>query len=132
MTLILTAETTPGEAEWTNANLVGGSGETLVLAISLLAGGAAPVISPTGLRNIVYVLDTITGTIVLPTITSSLPPVWRISAQSAVGADLEINAAPGQTILFEGVPIDPDRITSPGSITYIHDGVDTWIPFTGY
>lgn len=136
MTLVLTADADPGTASWQDASVIGG-GETLLLVVPIAVNGAAPAIDPDGLRNICYVMavGVTSMTAVLPEITGSLSPVWRVTvAGGGSGAICTLSPAVGDTIV--NLAVQPDALIygsedeggaqSPGGGIFVHDGANSW------
>jgi hypothetical protein len=134
MTLVLATETNPGDANWIDSELIAGSGDTPVLIIDLPTGGAAPSIDSEGYRNLCYIVGAgETGTVTLPTITGTLPTLWRISIQTDfdIPGSLEISAEVGQNISYDAVPAVTIVLDGQKTITLVHDENITWAAFPG-
>lgn len=139
LTLVLGTETNPGDADWLNSSVISGGTNTPSLIIALVgATPVAPEIVSTGPRNILYTMETdAEGTATLPLITPTLSPVWRIAIQfnsEAGDCTLEISPNIGQDILVNAVAAGSYLLVNSGStsVTFIHDGADTWYPFFGF
>lgn len=134
MTLVLTTEANPGDADWTDSSVISG-GDTLLLIV-VAPVDAAFIVDPEDLRNIVYVMaGTVNAiTIELPAITPTLPAVWRITvAGGADGATGAVSAAAGDAIINVGTEpaIMHGEIVEGGAAAaangiFVHDGVSSW------
>lgn len=136
MPLILATDTNPGDADWIDASIIGGGGDSPLLIVEVV-GATAPPIDPTGRRNILLVGDNPlqSVTVALPEITPTLPPVWRLTA-SNMG---ELQISPGGTDTFANWDVLPyvniggtgyATGIQGGTVTFVHDTVSQWGVFS--
>lgn len=136
MPLILATDTNPGDADWIDASIIGGGGDSPLLVVDVV-GDTAPPVDPTGRRNIVYMGDEDPGRVItatLPEITPSLPPTWRMTVQDAEflhvlpgGSDTFANWAVFPYVRIQGGSL---AVGGGSTVTFVHDTVSRWGVFS--